>query len=247
MLVLPGTADAVYRLFPAAVSGDTAPVVQTTGAQPERTGYPLVDWALETFVDGASITLGAGLRRSSFTMTRKSDRAVGTIVDRDYPAVFFVYGTKPTLINDSHFGYTFMFRLSTFDMNRQITAATPAGGSPSGAHSSIRGIIGYTVPSLYYQWGDQALTGTYFLVGAGVGLVTSTYEGTMQLRTTTGLETVDVRDDSFSLKPAWGAFVEARWRHAGIYLSLMRAQMPGGTYDTAFEDTSCYLGYRIFF
>ena len=243
-LVVPGLADAGddaqaqnalfavsgagYTWFsPAAASGAAAASVATATVQTERTGYPVVDWALETFVDGASVTLGIGVRRSSFTVTRKSDHASGTIVDRDYPAVFFVYSTKPTLFPDSRFGYTFMFRLSSFNMDRQVTTGTPGGGSASGVRSNIRGMIGYAVPSLYYQWGDQSATGTYFVAGVGVGLVASSYGGTMQLNTPAGLETVDLSERSYSLDPAWGTFIEARWRHTGIYLGFMRAQMPG--------------------
>ena len=226
-------------------SGEPESAQNTQTAQ--GTGYRLLDWALATFVDGASVTLGYGIRRSSFTVTRKSDKASGTIVDRDYPAVFVVYATKPTFFADSNAGYTFMLRLSSFNMDQQIAAGVPVGGVPTDVHSNVHGIIGYALPALYYEWGEHRKTGTFFLIGAGAGVTTTTYSGTMSLQTSTGSESVNVRDQSFSLNLAWGTFLEARWYHAGIYLSYMRSHMPGDTYDTTFEDSSLYLGYQLYF
>lgn len=211
------------------------------------TGGGLLSWAYDSFVDGASIILGYGVRRSNFTFTRKSDNASGTIVDRDYPAYFLIYSTKPSFFENSRFGYTFMIKLSTFDMNQQIATGAVIGGTPTDVHTDLDGIIGYAVPSLYYQWGEHRSTGTFFLIGAGLGLATTTYSGTIELQSQTTTEVVSVRDDSFSLHLAWTVFLEARWRHWGGYLSIMRAQLPGDTYDTVFEDASLYLGYRFFF
>jgi hypothetical protein len=211
------------------------------------TGGGLLGWAYDSFVDGASIILGYGVRRSNFTFTRKSDNASGTIVDRDYPAYFLIYSTKPSFFENSRFGYTFMIKLSSFDMNQQIATGTVIGGSPVDVHTDLQGIIGYAVPSLYYQWGEHRSTGTFFLIGAGLGLATTTYSGTIELRSPTTTEVANVRDQSFSLHPAWTTFLEARWLHWGGYLSIMRAQLPGESYDTQFEDVSFYLGYRLFF
>jgi hypothetical protein len=207
----------------------------------------LLGWAYDSFVDGASITLGFGTRRSSFTFTRKSDNASGTIVDRDYPAYFLIYSTKPSFFENSRFGYTFMVKLSTFSMDQQVASGSLVLGNPVDVHTSLQGIIGYAVPSLYYQWGEHRFEGTFFLVGIGLGLATTTYSGTIELRSPTASEQVSVRDQSYSLNLAWNVFLEARWRHAGVYLSIMRARLPGDAYDTRFEDASLYLGYRFFF
>jgi len=217
----------------------------TTGATGTRGG--LLGWAYDSFVDGASVILGYGVRRSSFTFTRKSDGASGTIVDRDYPAYFLIYSTKPSFFENSRFGYTFMVKLSSFDMEQQIATGTLIGGTPTDVHTDVEGIIAYAVPSLYYQWGEHRSTGTFFLIGAGLGLATTTYSGTIELQSAAGSDIVDVRDQSFSLHPAWTVFLEARWRHWGGYLSIMRARLPGDSYDTLFEDASLYLGYRFFF
>jgi hypothetical protein len=205
------------------------------------------EWVHDAFIDGASITLGYGARRSSFTFTRKSDNASGTIVDRDYPAYFLIYSTKPSFFENSRFGYSFMLKLSTFDMEQQLASDTLIGGAPTDVHTDLEGIIGYAVPALYYQWGEHRSTGTFFLIGAGLGLATTTYSGTVELRSATASEQVSVRDQSFSLHPAWTVFLESRWRHWGGYLSIMRARVPGDTYDARFEDASLYLGYRFFF
>jgi len=210
-------------------------------------GGGLIGWAYDSFIDGASITLGFGARRSSFTFTRKSDNASGTIIDRDYPAYFLIYSTKPSFFENSSAGYTFMVKLSTFDMNQQVATGALIAGSPTDVHTDLQGIIGYAVPSLYYQWGEHQTTGTFVQIGAGLGLATTTYSGSIELRSPAGSETVSVQDSSYSLHLAWSTFLEARWRHWGIYLSLMRARLPGDTYDTLFEDVSLYLGYRFFF
>jgi len=207
----------------------------------------LWDWTTDTFIDGASITLGAGIRRSTFTFTRKSDHASGTIVDRDYPAYFLIYSTKPSFFKDSRFGHTFMVKLSTFTMDQQIASGSLIGGTPVDVQTDLQGIIGYAVPSLYYQWGEHRFKGTFIQIGVGLGLATTTYSGTIELQTPTASERVSVRDQSYSLHLAWSTFLEARWRHAGVYFSLMRARLPGDTYDTRFEDDSLYAGYRFFF
>jgi hypothetical protein len=231
-----------------AVSRDQAPIPDKTLATGATgTGGGLLGWAYDSFVDGASIILGYGVRRSNFTFTRKSDNASGTIVDRDYPAYFLIYSTKPSFFENSRFGYTFMIKLSSFDMNQQIATGAVIGGTPTDVHTDLDGIIGYAVPSLYYQWGEHRSTGTFFLIGAGLGLATTTYSGTIELQSQTTTEVVSIRDDSFSLHLAWTVFLEARWRHWGGYLSIMRARLPGDTYDTVFEDASLYLGYRFFF
>jgi hypothetical protein len=231
-----------------ALPNDQAPMPDNTLATGGTgTGGGLLGWAYDSFVDGASIILGYGVRRSNFTFTRKSDGASGTIVDRDYPAYFLIYSTKPSFFENSRFGYTFMIKLSSFDMNQQIASGAVIGGTPTDVHTDLQGIIGYAVPALYYQWGEHRTTGTFFLVGAGLGLATTTYSGTIELQSPTTTEVVNVRDESFSLHIAWTAFLEARWRHWGGYLSIMRAQLPGDSYDTQFEDVSLYLGYRLFF
>jgi hypothetical protein len=236
----PAAGDAVLR--DQASMPESALATGTTG-----TGGGLLGWAYDSFVDGASIILGYGVRRSNFTFTRKSDNASGTIVDRDYPAYFLIYSTKPSFFENSRFGYTFMIKLSSFDMNQQIASGAVIGGTPTDVHTDLEGIIGYAVPSLYYQWGEHRSTGTFFQIGAGLGLATTTYSGTIELRSAATTEVVDVRDNSFSLHLAWTVFLEARWRHWGGYLSIMRAQLPGDSYDTQFEDVSLYLGYRLFF
>ena len=241
-----GAGRARPALLAADASSGAPAAAQGTEAAP-GTGSRLRDWTTETFIDGASITVGAGVRRSTFTFTRKSDNASGTIVDRDYPAYFLVYSTKPSFFTDSRFGYTFMLRLSTFSMDQQVASASLVPGTPVDLNTSLQGIIGYAVPSLYYQWGDHRFKGTFFQVGAGLGAATATYSGTVELRSPTGSETVTVRDQSYSLHLAWSTFLEARWRHGGVYLSVMRARLPGDAYDTRFEDASLYLGYRLFF
>ena len=207
----------------------------------------LLNWAHETFVDGASITLGYGVRRSSFTFTRKSDNASGTIVDRDFPAFFLIYSTKPSFFTDSKFGYTFMLKFSTFSMDQQIASGALIGNTPVDVHTDLQGIIGYALPSVYYQWGEHRFEGTFLQAGLGLGLATTTYSGTIELRSPTASELVSVRDQSYSLHIAWSTFLEARWHHWGTYLSLMRARLPGDAYNTLFEDASLYLGYRFFF
>jgi hypothetical protein len=237
----------------AAKAGDAAPYgpapVQDRETASGAAGWSsrLWDWTTDTFIDGASITLGYGIRRSTFTFTRKSDNASGTIVDRDYPSYFLIYSTKPSFFTDSRFGYAFMLKLSTFTMDQQVASGSLIAGTPVDVHTNLQGIIGYAVPSLYYQWGEHRFEGTFIQIGVGLGLATTTYSGTIELRSPTASERADVRDQSYSLHLAWSTFLEARWRHGGVYLSLMRARLPGDTYNTRFEDDSLYLGYRFFF
>src|SRR3990172_9058910 len=73
---------------------------------PARSGAPgFWDKAWDYLVDGASITVGTGLRQAEMTVTRKVDGARGKIAERNEQAYFLSYSTRPSFIRKSNFGY----------------------------------------------------------------------------------------------------------------------------------------------
>jgi len=131
-------------------------------------------------------------------------------------------------------------------MDQQIASGSLIGGTPVDVQTDLQGIIGYAVPSLYYQWGEHRFKGTFIQIGVGLGLATTTYSGTIELQTPTTSERVSVRDQSYSSTSPGARSLRPGGATRGLFQPHARPP-PGDTYDTRFEDDSLYAGYRFFF
>ena len=196
------------------------------------------------FIDGASIRLGVGVRQSGLRVIRKSDKAEGKLVQRNDEAYFLTYSTKPTFSPvNPNFGYSFMFNVSSFDADRQETTVDVF--EDLGTRASGQFI--YVVPVFFYQWGESRYLGQYTRIGVGVGLGISRFDGDIVLDGPSGLETVSLSNTRTELKAASGLFIESRWNHWGIRVSVAGPTIEDDIYKIQVEDVAVNLGYSFVF
>ena len=90
--------DAIEELLVGAA--EISPAAETP-AKPGVTGFWEKTW--DYLVNGASITVGTGLRQAEMTVTRKIDGATGKIAQRNEQAYFLSYSTRTSFIIRSSF------------------------------------------------------------------------------------------------------------------------------------------------
>lgn len=207
-------------------------------AKPAVTGFWDKTW--DYLVNGASVTVGTGLRQAEMTVTRKIDGATGKIAQRNEQAYFLSYSTRPSFIEKSNFGYTFMLNYSHFNMDKQLVAKDVY----QDIGTRMRGNFAYVVPTLYYQWGEHRYKGKFVRLGIGLGLGVTTYSGNITLSDNS---TVAVSNKKYALTIAESAFLEARYRHWGIIISLAGPSVENDTYKIQVADFSVNLGYSFYF
>ena len=196
------------------------------------------------FIDGASLRLGFGIRQSGLKVIRKSDKAEGKLVQRNDQAYFLTYSTKPTFLPvNPNFGYSFMFNVSSFDADQQETAVDVF--DDLGTRASGQFI--YVVPAFFYQWGESRYQGKYTRIGVGLGLGISRFDGNIILNGPSGLETVSLSNTRTELKTASGLFIESRWNHWGISISVAGPTIEDDIYRVQVEDVAVNLGYSFVF
>lgn len=209
-----------------------------TSAKPGASGFWDKTW--DYLVNGASITVGTGLRQAEMTVTRKSDGASGKIAQRDEQAYFLSYSTRPSFIRESNFGYTFMVNYSHFSMDKQETAKDVY----QDIGTRVRGNFAYVVPTLFHQWGEHRYKGKFVRLGIGLGLGVTTYTGNIIL---SDYSTVAVSNKTYALTIAESVFLEARYRHWGVKLSLAGPTVDKDSYKIQVSDVSVNLGYSFYF
>ena len=221
-------------------SEDTAPPPETgeTAAKPEFDSFWA--WLWDYLYNGASITLGVGLRQSELQVTRKSDGDYGKIVQRDEEAYFISYSTRPTFFKKSKFAYTFMLNYSTFNMDKQETSKDVF----EDLGTRVKGDVAYIVPAFFYQWGEHRRIGKFARIGIGLGVGVTRFKGNIEL---SGPTTVSVSDGSYDLDAAFGIFMEARYRHWGIRISAAGPSFEDDEYKYSVSDIAMNLGYSYYF
>ena len=218
-------------------AAEILPAVDTP-AEPGDAGFWDKTW--DYLVNGASITVGTGLRQAEMTVTRKSDGAVGKIAQRDEQAYFLIYSTRPSFLRESSFGYTFMLNYSHFNMDKQQVAKDVY----QDIGTRVRGNFAYVVPTLFHQWGEHRYKGKFVRLGIGLGLGVTTYSGNIRLSDNS---TVAVSNKSYALTIAESAFLEARYRHWGVKLSVAGPTVDNDTHKIQVSDVSVNLGYSFYF
>ncbi len=217
---------------PPAVGGDA----RTNG---QKSGF--WTWLWDSLTDEANLTVGYGILEATLDITRKSDGASATMVQRDTSAIFVSYSTKSSFFKDSNFGYTFMVNYVSFDMGKQEVSRNEF--ADFGTH--VSGQMFYAVPTLYYQWGEHHYKGTFVRLGVGVGVGAATYSGTVQLNSTG--EKIYTANNSYAPRLTLSDFLEARWNHFGISISYAAPRIFGDTYDIKVANFSANIGYTIYF
>ena len=213
-------------------------VVATDTAEKESGG--LVASIVKGLTDEAHLTAGYGVVQWKMVLKRSTDGATATMVQRDNSALFLSYGSKPSFIKETHFGYTFMVSYVDFDMNKQDIP----GDQFADVGTDVHGYLFYAVPTLYYQWGEHRYKGRFVRLGFGVGVGAARYSGTVQLSTG---EVVYMQKRTYEPRLAVSNFLEARWNHIGISFSYAAPRIYGDGYDIRVSGFSANIGYTYYF
>jgi len=200
------------------------------------------DTIWDYLTNGSSLTLGVGGREADLTVTRLSDNASGKLVQRNQRSYFLSYSTRPSFFGGSHFGYDFMFNLSTFHMDQQATSNNTyqylgTGGS---------GKFAYVVPTLFYMLGDNR-QGTYLKAGIGLGAGMATFDGNIILTDSTTQDRVTISHKATDLHLASSLVLEGRWNNWGFLLAAAGPNMQQDGYSIQVTDISLSFGYRFVF
>ncbi|HXY53649.1 MAG TPA: hypothetical protein VEM40_03145 [Nitrospirota bacterium] len=215
-------------------------VTGTTQAAKEEGTNGFLSTVWKGLTDEAHLRVGYGVVQWKMDLKRSSDGATATMVQRDDSALFLSYGSKPTFIKDTHFGYTFKVSYVNFDMKKQDVA----GNDFVNLGTEVHGYILYAVPTLYYQWGEHRYKGTFIRLGLGVGVGGARYSGTAQMSTG---EVVYTKNTTFEPRLAWTNFLEANWKHIGISFSYAAPRIYGDGYDIRVAGFSLSVGYTYYF
>jgi hypothetical protein len=81
-------------------------------------------------------------------------------------------------------------------------------------------------------------------LGVGLGLGVTTYSGNIIL---SDGSTVEVSNKAYALTVAESIFLEARYRHWGVILSLAGPSVENDTYKIQVSDVSVNMGYSFYF
>jgi hypothetical protein len=208
--------------------------------QPVSASYSDEIW--DYLTNGSSLSIGIGGREADLTVKRLSDNATGKLVQRNQRSYFLSYSTRPAFFTDSHFGYDFVFNLSTFHMDQQATSNNTylylgSGGS---------GKFAYVVPTLFYLWGNLR-QGTYFKAGIGLGAGISTFDGNIILTDSATQDRVYFSHKTTDLHLASSLILEGRWDNWGFLLTAAGPSMQQDGYSIQVTDISLNFGYRYVF
>jgi hypothetical protein len=218
------------------------PQTSETAAEPEQMSFGA--WLWDYLYNGASITVGVGTRQAELKVTRKSDSKFGKIVQRDEDAYFLSYSTRESFIGSSQFGYTFMLNYTTFNMDKQEVEKNVY----EDIGTRLRGKVAYVVPTLFYQWGEHRKIGKFVRTGIGLGLGVAKFEGNIILTDPAPYTApIPIANGSYDLKFAASAFLEARYRHWGIKISIAGPSYQDETYIYNLSDIAVNLGYTYYF
>jgi len=217
------------------------PQTSETAAEPEQMSFGA--WLWDYLYNGASITVGVGTRQAELKVTEKISGKFGKIVQRDEGAYFLSYSTRESFIGSSQFGYTFMLNYTTFNMDKQETAKNIY----EDLGTRVRGKVAYAVPTLFYQWGEHRKIGKFVRLGVGLGLGVAKFEGNIILTNPAPAPPIPIANGSYDLKFAASAFLEARYRHWGIKISIAGPSYQDEKYIYNLSDIAVNLGYTYYF
>lgn len=219
------------------------PQTSETAAEPEQMTFGA--WLWDYLYNGASITVGVGTRQAELKVTEKVTGKFGKIVQRDEDAYFLSYSTRESFIGSSQFGYTFMLNYTTFNMDKQEVEKNVY----EDIGTRVRGKTAYVVPTLFYQWGEHRKIGKFVRLGVGLGLGVAKFDGDIILTDPQPqpLVPIHVSSDSYDLKFAASAFLEARYRHWGIKITVAGPSYQDETYLYNLSDIAVNLGYTYYF
>lgn len=162
----------------------------------------------DSFFTDANITLGIGYRSLDVSVIIEDTDQKGVFYDPG-PAIYFIYSGKTKYFGNSNFGYSWMFDISTFKMNKQeVDNGDEIVEVDLG--TSADGYFAYLVPMIFYNIGDKQ-AGSYLRVGLGLGISTIKIDGDIIItENTTTNERIEVKSSFSDGDIALNGFIEAR-------------------------------------
>jgi len=207
---------------------------------PAPATYSALLW--DYLTNGSSLTIGIGGREADLTVKRLSDNASGKLVQRNQKSYFLSYSTRPALFGESHFGYDFVFNLSTFNMNEQELSKNVY----QNLGTSASGRFAYVVPTVFYMLGDYR-HGTYFKAGIGLGAGIASYDGNIILTDSPTQDRVNFSNQSTKPRLASSIVLEGRWNNWGILVTSAGPDVQLDGYEYQISDIAISFGYRYVF
>ncbi|MCW8956012.1 MAG: hypothetical protein OQL09_03950 [Gammaproteobacteria bacterium] len=216
--------------------------ISVSHAEPIDDSFSAQVW--DYLVNGATLTIGAGVRQSGIKVIRTSDRAEGTVVQRNDEAYFLSYSTRPTYFRTApNAGYTFSFNLSSFDADQQEIDKDVF----EDIGTRVSGSFVYVVPTVFYEWGNYHNTGRFTRLGFGLGLGFTQFNGDIILTESTDQQRLDLSSEASKLRVASSFILETRWNHWGLSLSVAGPSFATNDYEIQVQDTAIHLGYSFVF
>jgi hypothetical protein len=207
---------------------------------PAPESYSALIW--DYLTNGSSLTIGVGGREADLTVKRLSDNASGKLVQRNEKSYFLSYSTRPAFFGNSHFGYDFVFNLSTFNMDEQEISKNVY----QNLGTSASGRFAYVVPTVFYMWGDHR-RGTYFKTGIGFGAGIASFDGNIILTDSTTQDRVNFSNQSTKPRLASSIVLEARWNNWGLLVTSAGPDFQQDGYEYQISDIAISFGYRYVF
>jgi len=227
----------LFSLAPDSHADTPNSISDTQGIPDTQFSYSAKIW--DYLTNGASLTIGIGGREADLTVKRLSDNASGKLVQRKERSYFLNYSTRPGFFKDSHFGYDFMFNISTFHMDQQEVSNSVYQNLGTGGN----GKFAYVVPTIFYMWGDH-LQGTYFKSGIGIGAGVATFDGDIILTSSATKDYVKFSHDTTKLSLASSFIIEGRWNNWGIIITAGGPNFKQDGYEFQISDIAVNFGYR---
>lgn len=219
-------------------------LIISSAAHTDPVEYSFSQQLWDYLVNGATLTIGAGVRQSGIKVVRSSDKAEGTIVQRNDEAYFISYSTRPTYLKShANVGYTFSFNLSSFDANQQEISKDVF--EDIGTRAS--GNFFYVVPTLFYEWGNYKKAGQFTRLGFGLGLGLTKFHGDIILTDSNDQQRLDLASEASELRVASSFILETRWNHWGLSLSVAGPSIENDDYTIQVQDTAIHFGYSFVF
>lgn len=217
-------------------------LLSSTLARAEPVELSFSDKVLDYLINGATLTIGAGVRQAGIKVIRTADQAEGTIVQHNDEAYFISYSTRPAYISPN-VGYTFVFNLSSFDADQQQVG--PDLYEDIGTSAS--GKFFYVVPTLFYEWGNYRKDELFTRIGVGLGFGFTRFDGDIILTESNDQERLELSSEASKLRVASSFILETRWNHWGLSLSVAGPSYEKDDYEVQVQSTAIHLGYSFVF
>ncbi len=135
-----------------------------------------------------------------------------------------------------------MLNLSTIHLKEQELS----DGSVVNLGTEVDGYFAYTVPTVFYNFGDRH-RGHYFRTGIGLGIGVAEFNGDVVLtESTQPNDRVSISNGTSNVFLALGIFVDYQWDNFTVRLSTAGPNLEYNGYDINVSGSSLVFGYSYY-